>query len=181
MTGAGLDQMPGTLPRGDARGPEQVLHDQDSDCSYHLRVEAGAFTSGGSRILARRRFAGLPGQVGVARRWLAKMIDGFASADEALLACSELASNAVMHSDSGRPGGVFTVRLAITGKLVRIEVLDQGGPWTGQRDSADGPDQQQKDASQRGRGLEIVAAITDAWGIAGDQGGRTAWCEIESE
>jgi serine/threonine-protein kinase RsbW len=181
MTGIGLDQMPGTLTRGDAPGRHQVVLDQDRDYAYHLRVEAGALTSDGQRILAGRRFAGLPGQVGVARRWLANMIDGFASADEVLLACSELASNAVMHSDSGLPGGVFTVRLTITSEFIRIEVLDQGGPWSGQRHPVDDPDEQQKAASQRGRGLAIVAAITDAWGIAGDQEGRTAWCEIKSE
>lgn len=35
------------------------------------------------------------------------------SADEAVLLTSELASNAVLHSASGWPGGKFTVRAAL--------------------------------------------------------------------
>lgn len=134
---------------------------------------ADTITTAEERILARRTFQGLPGQVSVARRWLAQMIDGFAAVDDVLLACSELATNAIMHSDSGLPGGMFTVRLAIRQDIVRVEVLDQGGAW---------PDTQRaEDASQCGRGLTIVAAITDAWGIVGDHEGRTTWCEIRSE
>jgi serine/threonine-protein kinase RsbW len=134
---------------------------------------ADTITAAEERILARRTFSGLPGQVSVARRWLAQMIDGFAASDEVLLACSELATNAIMHSDSGRPGGQFTVRLAIRQDIVRVEVLDQGGAWK--------RTQEAEDASQCGRGLTIVAAITDSWGIVGDHQGRTTWCEIRSE
>lgn len=137
----------------------------------------GAIATEQERVLARRSFSGLPGQVSVARRWLAEMIDGFAAADEVLLVCSELATNAIMHSDSGRLGGQFTVRLAIRPDIIRLEVLDEGGPWLGRLE----PGRQAEDASQCGRGFTIVAAIADAWGIAGDHEGRTAWCEIRSD
>ncbi len=130
--------------------------------------------------LARRTFPGVPGQVSVARRWLAQMIDGFAAIDEVLLACSELATNAIMHSASGQPGGQFTVRLAIRQDIVRVEVLDQGGAWPAMRGAAGYEDGHAEDSGQCGRGLTIVAAITDAWGIAGDRQGRTTWCEIRS-
>src|SRR5215469_6059271 len=133
------------------------------------------------RILARRTFPGLPGQVSVARRWLAQMIDGFAAIDDALLACSELATNAIMHTDSGQPGGSFTVRLAIRQDTVRIEVLDQGGTAAGRQDAGGYEAGDTEEASQRGRGLTIVTAITDAWGISGDHAGRTTWCEIRSD
>lgn len=129
------------------------------------------------RILARRTFPGQPGQVSVARRWLAQMIDGFAAIDDVLLACSELATNAIVHSASGQPDGQFTVRLAIRQDIVRVEVLDQGGAWPGRLGEYDDA----KDSGQRGRGLTIVAAITDAWGIVGDHEGRTTWCEIGAE
>jgi anti-sigma regulatory factor (Ser/Thr protein kinase) len=132
-------------------------------------------------ILARRTFAGLPNQVTAARRWLAQLIDGYAAADEILLACSELAANAVLHSDSGLPRGTFTVRLAINPEYVRVEVLDQGGPWNSWREGADELCERQPDTSQRGRGLDIVAAVTSAWGVTGDDEGRTAWCEFEAE
>jgi anti-sigma regulatory factor (Ser/Thr protein kinase) len=132
------------------------------------------------RILARRTFPGLPDQVPVARQWLARMIDGFAAADDVLLACSELTTNAIMHSDSGLPDGTFTVRLAIRQDIVRVEVLDQGGVWAGRPQLHRFEGDQAEDASQCGRGLTIVAAITDAWGISGDHEGRTTWCEIRS-
>lgn len=138
-------------------------------------VLADTVTTAEERILARRTFLGQPGQVSAARRWLAQMIDGFAAMDDVLLACSELATNAITHSDSGQPGGLFTVRLAIRQDIVRVEVLDQGGTGAGRQGSLD------DDSSQRGRGLTIVAAITDAWGIFGDNEGRTTWCEIRSE
>lgn len=133
------------------------------------------------RILARRTFPGVPEQVRVARRWLAQIVDGFAAVDDVLLACSELAANAILHSESGLAGGYFTVRLAIRADIVRVEVLDEGGPWSGGQGRSGYPYDEAEDASQRGRGLAIVAAITDAWGITGDQDGRTAWCEIRSE
>jgi len=70
------------------------------------------------------------------------------------------------------------VRACVDHDTVRIEIIDQGGHWTGlpniQDDEAD-------DASQSGRGLTIVAAIASSWGIAGDQEGRTAWCEVKAE
>jgi serine/threonine-protein kinase RsbW len=142
---------------------------------------AGTPTPTDQRILARRTFRGLASEVAVARRWLAQLVDGFAAVDDVLLASSELASNAVLHSDSGLPGGVYTIRLAISSEYVRVEVLDQGGQWGVPRGHADYTRDLQKGDGQCGRGLAVVAAITRAWGIAGDQQGRIAWCEIESE
>ena len=115
-----------------------------------------------------RAFPGQPRQVREARRWIKPLLAGLPAADDALLALSELASNAVIHSKSRLPRGVFIVRAVILMDLVRIEVTDQGGVWHGQF----GPD------PQFGRGLSIVAALASAWGITGDQAGRTAWCEI---
>ncbi len=132
------------------------------------------------RLLARRTFPGQLCQVSVARQWLIRLIDGFGAADEVLLACSELAANAIVHSDSGLPGGMLTVRLSIEPDFVRVEVLDQGGPWTSQR-RAENAATHPEDATQCGRGLAIVAAITSAWGITGDHQGRIAWCEIKSQ
>lgn len=142
---------------------------------------ADTITTAEERILARRTFPGQPGQVSAARQWLAQMIDGFGAMDEVLLACSELATNAIMHSDSGQPGGRFTVRLAIKQDIVRVEVLDQGGTGPGREKAPGGEGEHAEDSGQRGRGLTIVAAITDAWGISGDYEGRTTWCEIRSE
>jgi serine/threonine-protein kinase RsbW len=141
---------------------------------------AAVTTVPGPRFLARREFAGRPDQVGAARWWLSRMIDGLPIAPDVVLACSELASNAIIHSDSGLPGGRFTVRLSIEADLIRIEVIDQGGQWTNMRGHWLGASEDQADDSQSGRGLTIIAALATSWGIGGDQEGRTAWCEIRA-
>jgi|ERR1700722_17358841 len=132
------------------------------------------------RLLARREFAGRPDQVRAARWWLRRMIDGLPVATDVVLACSELASNAIIHSDSGLPGGRFTIRLSVEADLIRIEVIDQGGQWTNLRSRWLGASDGEADDSQSGRGLTIVAALASSWGIGGDEEGRTAWCEIRA-
>ncbi len=53
-------------------------------------------------------------------------------ADEIILCASELAANAALHSRSRLPGGTFTVRATVNpGLYIRVEVEDNGGPWTG--------------------------------------------------
>jgi len=70
---------------------------------------------------------------------LRKVLDGCPMADDAVLLTSELAANAVMHSDSKQPDAEFVLRAEIfEGKYLRVEVEDQGGPlgprvWPGQR------------------------------------------------
>jgi anti-sigma regulatory factor (Ser/Thr protein kinase) len=52
-------------------------------------------------------------------------------AEDVILCASELAANAALHSLSRLPGGTFSVRALISpGQHARIEVEDQGGPWT---------------------------------------------------
>src|SRR5262249_55102516 len=125
-------------------------------------------------------FPGQSGQVRVVRWWLIAHLGVVAACDDAVLACSELAANAIIHSNSGLPGGEFTVRLSIDHGFVRIEVIDQGGRWPAGHPRRDAAASDLEDASQCGRGLRIVAALASAWGIAGDQEGRTAWCEIKT-
>jgi len=116
-----------------------------------------------------RVFAGDAGQVRAARRFLAGLLDGCPAAADALLCVSELATNAVLHSRSGRPGGRFTVRAAVRAESVRVEVTDEGGPWGHERDG-DG---------QSGRGLVIVGELAGRWGRDEGGAGRTVWFEID--
>ena len=116
-----------------------------------------------------RVFDGDAGQVRAARRFLAGLLDGCPAADDALLCVSELATNSVLHSRSGRPGGRFTVRAAVRAGSVRVEVTDEGGPWGHERDG-DG---------QSGRGLVIVGELAGRWGRDEGGAGRTAWFEID--
>jgi anti-sigma regulatory factor (Ser/Thr protein kinase) len=85
-----------------------------------------------------------------------------------ILCLSELAANAVLHSDSRRPGGTFTVRIErCPGAYVLIEVEDDGGPWL-----APAPD------PGSGRGLDIVRVLAAEWGVAASHTGRTVWARF---
>src|SRR5258708_25962552 len=67
-------------------------------------------------------FAAKPDQVGEARRFLARILNGCLAAADAILVLSELASNCVVHSASAERSGTFTVTAEIQdGEYVRIE------------------------------------------------------------
>lgn len=98
------------------------------------------------------------------------MLNGCPEADDATLCLSEMATNAIMHSNSRKIGGHFTVHAAIHADLLRVEVRDEGGPWTWPLRSRDG---------QHGRGLLLVAQLTHDWGRSGDSTtGWTVWFTI---
>ncbi len=130
--------------------------------------------SAGSRVMVLTRSCTYPGradQIGEARRFLARILDGSPVATDAILCLSELATNAAVHSHSGRPGGQFTVRVLLGGGTLRVEVGDEGGPWVQPAGPPDG---------QHGRGLLIVSQLTRAWGRSGGSDtGWTVWYEID--
>jgi serine/threonine-protein kinase RsbW len=102
---------------------------------------------------------------------LVKITGGCPVADDLVLIASELVTNAIMHSRSGRPGKTFTVRATLyPGDYAWVEIADQGGTWT-----SDGPD------DEHGRGLAIVASLAGDgnWGIDGDAASRVAWFRLD--
>ena len=115
-----------------------------------------------------RAFPATPEQAREARRFLARILDGRPAADDAILCLSEMAANATIHSNSCRPGGYFTVRAEMRGDRLRVEVHDEGGPWT----------VPPPDGVQHGHGLHIISQLAHAWGISGDSDtGWTVWFE----
>ena len=56
-----------------------------------------------------RAFPGTPRQVGAARRFVASLLDGSPFCDDAVVVVSELFTNALLHTDSGKPGGLVVV------------------------------------------------------------------------
>jgi hypothetical protein len=77
-------------------------------------------------------YPGTPGQLWHVRSALRQFLAGCPLADDAVLLLSELAANAVQHSDSGKPGGTFTVRARhAADRYVRGEIEDQGSDWHG--------------------------------------------------
>jgi len=86
-------------------------------------------------------------------------------ADDVILCASELAANAALHSNSRLPGGTFTVRILVSrSDFIRVEVHDNGGPWTSASADTTGH-----------HGLDIVRALADKWGTDGNHTARTTW------
>jgi serine/threonine-protein kinase RsbW len=116
-----------------------------------------------------RVFAGRPEQVGHARAFVRGLLGDSPVTDAAVLLCSELAANAVLHSASALPGGQFNVRVEVCGRdYLGVEVEDQGGPWLAREPSQEG-----------GRGLLIVAEMASLWEIRGDDRGRVIWARLD--
>jgi len=128
-----------------------------------------------------RVFPGAAVQVREARRFLAGVLDGCPAGDDALLCASELATNAVLYSRSGRPGGRFAVRSAVRAGRVRVEVEDEGGPWRpgGEQNGQNGQSGQNGQNGQSGRGLVIVGQLASRWGRDDHGDRRTVWFEID--
>lgn len=119
-----------------------------------------------------RPFPGEPEQVAHVRDFVARHLRRRGCPEEALynivLCADELATNAIQHTQSGRPGGCFfvTVRPAQT---VRIEVAD-AGPL------AD-PAPLDSDYDDTGRGLVLVDALAHWSGYEETRFGGLAWFE----
>jgi anti-sigma regulatory factor (Ser/Thr protein kinase) len=85
--------------------------------------------------------------------------------DDATLAVSELASNAVLHARTR-----FTVRVLTSPAAVRIEVSDESSEMpVVQEPSVD---------SIGGRGLVVVETLADTWGTESSVRGKTVWFEL---
>jgi serine/threonine-protein kinase RsbW len=116
-----------------------------------------------------RTYPGTPSQARAVRADLHALLPGCPIADDVILCASELAANATLHSRSRKPGRTITVRAEIcSGIQVRLEVSDDGGPWT--RPPAD-PD--------RPHGLDIITALAATWGTEDTATGRTVWALLD--
>lgn len=122
----------------------------------------------GYRIMT---FEGRPERLAEVRERVRRAIGDVDGADDVVLVASELATNAILHTASGWPGGSFVLELAEFMDGWHVRVSDQGGlrraKWGGQGDDA-----------EAGRGLPVVAALARAWGVIGDGGGRIVWAEV---
>ncbi|AUH44926.1 ATP-binding protein [Streptomyces sp. CMB-StM0423] len=91
-------------------------------------------------------------------------------ADDIRVCVSELATNAVRYGPRGRD---FLVRVTTRDGTVRVEVHDAGDGAP--RVCAPTCD------DTRGRGLLVVAALADDWGVSGRDGvGKMVWAEFKA-
>jgi serine/threonine-protein kinase RsbW len=114
-----------------------------------------------------RAFPGSARQVGVARQFVASLLDGSPWRDDAVVVVSELFTNALRHTESGQPGGLVVVSVSWWPHGVRIAVTDQGSAGRPVIRNP-GPNRQPVDS---GNGLYLVARLSgrlewheDAWG-----------------
>lgn len=91
------------------------------------------------------------------------------AAATAALVVSELVTNAVLHARTP-----FEVRMKVDAVVIRIEVHD----GTGRRPTM----RYFSDQATSGRGLRLVEALSDAWGVDPDVdgGGKTVWAEVST-
>jgi serine/threonine-protein kinase RsbW len=116
----------------------------------------------------QKTFHGQPEQIAQVRHQVAAHLNGHPVTDDAVLIVSELASNAVTHSDSA--GDFFTVSVELHKTYCYIEIEDAGGEWHLKL-----PDE------SRPHGFDVVDALAgpDNWSVEGDEKGRVAWCRLE--
>lgn len=117
------------------------------------------------------------------RHALRALLDGRAEPDRsatAELLTSELLANALVHTD-----GEAVVTAVVSGRRLRVEVRDfaeRGGGIGGVgavARSASPADDEEAGQRTSGRGLLLVRALADAWGVRAHDVGKSVWFELE--
>jgi anti-sigma regulatory factor (Ser/Thr protein kinase) len=122
-------------------------------------------------ILGSVTVAGEPEQVSLVRKFIVRTLDvaglpGIDS-DAATLLTSELVTNALLHTDSGRPGGSVTVVIRGLPEGILVEVVDEGSAGT--------PVVKDDALAGEGQGLYLVQQMAAQWGYLRDNAGTTVW------
>lgn len=125
----------------------------------------------------RRVFPGRPEQVAQARRFVARVLDNCPVVDDALLCASELASNAIRHTRTGR-SGKFQVLVWRGRASACVAVLDDGSDTT----PAPAPGLPGR-LAESGHGLLTVQALAAWWGHHtyrdGSTRGTAVWFRLD--
>jgi anti-sigma regulatory factor (Ser/Thr protein kinase) len=121
-----------------------------------------------------RPFPGTPEQVAAARRFAVAVAPRTTDPDAVRTVVSELVTNALVYTASGRPDGWFVVQVTDIGDRVRIRVFDLGDPVSTPHIAGDMHDLD----AESGRGLAVVAALAKDWGVDGDGGGYAVWADL---
>jgi anti-sigma regulatory factor (Ser/Thr protein kinase) len=86
--------------------------------------------------------------------------------EDAELLVTELVANVVDHAG----GDVLTLELTLAGAWLRIAVVDSSAVRPVIR--------QLSRSAERGRGMQLVAAIAERWGAEDHDGGKRVWFEL---
>jgi anti-sigma regulatory factor (Ser/Thr protein kinase) len=111
---------------------------------------------------------GVEQSVGEVRRWLRHFLKDDPRVFDCALCVAELMTNALRYTDSGK-GGRILVMAWVAPERIRVEVTDDGGALSV-------PELKDPDTLQvRGRGLQIVDATAEEWGVQRSSTGHTVW------
>jgi anti-sigma regulatory factor (Ser/Thr protein kinase)/dienelactone hydrolase len=120
-------------------------------------------------MMRARRFPGKGESVTAARRFVRDVLRG--QPDERIevveLMTSELATNCVRHARTG-----FELAIELDAGYVRVEARDTGQGRPKLRSPAP--------SEPTGRGLRIVEALCDSWGVTPGASGKTVWFTVSS-
>ncbi|WP_214109309.1 ATP-binding protein [Acrocarpospora catenulata] len=128
-------------------------------------------------LLGQAELPGVTASVPIMRRFVHGVLlsAGCTHIDDALLLLTEVFTNAIKHTDSGRiEGGSVRVKVARpTDAAVRVSVVDAGSPHTK-------PELRTSDGeSPSGRGLQLVDRLASSWGYYEDWGSQVVWFQVE--
>ena len=130
-------------------------------------------------LLGSLTIPGQPACLHTAREFIARALrPDDARLDTAVLLTSELVTNSVKHSESGRLGGTVTITLISVPDGIRVEVIDDG--------SENEPEVRLSQAEspeliETGRGLQLVEFLSANWGYYRDTAGTVTWFELAEQ
>lgn len=116
-------------------------------------------------------FSAEPCNISAARRFVTDTLAAWDAESfewAAVAATSELATNALLHAGTG-----FTVSLRLQDDLLRLAVTDQSVRLPRQRGNGT--------HATTGRGLNLVYALSAAYGVDATPAGKTVWCDMRPE
>lgn len=118
----------------------------------------------------RRIFRGDRTELAAVRRFASRVLPQACPVlADFVLMLDEVAANAVLHTDSGLPGGAFQVIIRHRADSARGEVVDAGAR------SEPGAPCPPKWSKEAGRGLFIVSMLAKEWGSERFRHGRVVW------
>lgn len=88
--------------------------------------------------------------------------------DDTVLLVSELVSNAVVHARQATP---LEMELVLADARLRVSLSDSSPIAPSPRHAAR--------ADEGGRGMAIIDALSDGWGVEGHAGGKRVWFEVD--
>ncbi|MBF5081980.1 SpoIIE family protein phosphatase [Quadrisphaera sp. INWT6] len=161
-----------SIAGGPHRDIEALVHAVMSGVASDLSDDAallGLSYAGPVGQAAELDVEGSPGAPGLCRRFLHRQMDlwgvGGDTADCAAVVLSELVTNAAIHAE-----GRVRLKLEVDDGRLRISVTDASTGLPRQRQAEEG--------ALGGRGLAIVEAMSEDWGVVMRPTGKTVWSQL---